>query len=69
MELQKSSSSTIGLRIAGGRNKKSSNGFLYIQSINEESIAAKNGKMKEKDLLLEVSDVMIAEKKTSSFSV
>lgn len=58
MELQKSSSSTIGLRIAGGRNKKSSKGFLYVQSINEESVAAKNGKLKEKDLLLEVSNVI-----------
>ena len=46
----------LGLRIAGGRDKPFGAGFIRIKQLSEGSPAAQCGRLREGDILLQVSE-------------
>lgn len=55
----KKEAGTFGLRIAGGKGKPFGGGFVYVKSLVEDTPAAKCNKLKERDIILKVSDVTL----------
>ena len=55
----KKEAGAFGLRIAGGKGKPFGGGFIYVKALVEDTPAKKCNKLKERDIILKVSDVIL----------